>query len=93
MPVLATMLFASTAVDAQELMYNDPDRANVADWLNAHGWRATAGSHTQARAERASISRFSEVVFWAWGVAFAFASFALAFRLHRSKVRHSVAFR
>jgi hypothetical protein len=58
-----------------------------------HGWRATVGSHTQARAERASVSRFNEVVFWALGVAFAFASFALAFRLHRSKVRHRVAFR
>jgi hypothetical protein len=58
-----------------------------------HGWRAMEGSHTQARAERASISRFSEVVFWAFGVAVAFASFALAFRLHRSKVRHGVAFR
>jgi methyltransferase (TIGR00027 family) len=28
--------------DIQELMYNDPDRANVADWLNSHGWRADA---------------------------------------------------
>jgi hypothetical protein len=58
-----------------------------------HGWRATVESHTQARAERASISRVNEVVFWVLGVAVAFASFALAFRLHRSKVRHSVAFR
>jgi hypothetical protein len=58
-----------------------------------HGWRATLESHTQARAERASTWRFNEVVFWALGVAVAFASFALAFRLHRSKVRHGVAFR
>jgi methyltransferase (TIGR00027 family) len=29
-------------IDVAELMYNDPDRANVAEWLNAHGWRATA---------------------------------------------------
>jgi methyltransferase (TIGR00027 family) len=28
--------------DVQELMYNDPDRANVAEWLNTHGWRAIA---------------------------------------------------
>jgi methyltransferase (TIGR00027 family) len=28
--------------DIQELMYNDPDRANVAEWLNSHGWRADA---------------------------------------------------
>jgi methyltransferase (TIGR00027 family) len=29
------------AVDVQELMYNDPDRADVTDWLNAHGWTAS----------------------------------------------------
>ena len=23
-------------------MYNDPDRADVAEWLGAHGWRADA---------------------------------------------------
>jgi methyltransferase (TIGR00027 family) len=28
--------------DIQELMYNDPDRANVAEWLDSHGWRAEA---------------------------------------------------
>jgi methyltransferase (TIGR00027 family) len=28
--------------DIQELMYNDPDRADVADWLRAHGWHADA---------------------------------------------------
>lgn len=27
-------------VDVQELMYNDHDRADVAEWLRAHGWRA-----------------------------------------------------
>ncbi|WP_333889845.1 class I SAM-dependent methyltransferase [Mycolicibacterium gadium] len=30
------------APDVAELMYNDPDRADVAEWLNAHGWRASA---------------------------------------------------
>ena len=58
-----------------------------------HGWRATAGSLSHARAERASISVFRELSLWAWGVAVALASIALAFRLHRSKVRHGVAFR
>ena len=58
-----------------------------------HGWRATAGSQSHARAERASISMFRELSLWAWGVAVALASIALAFRLHRSKVRHGVAFR
>jgi hypothetical protein len=58
-----------------------------------HGWRTAAGAQGQARVERASISVFRELVFWSWGVAVAFASIALAFRLHRSKVRHGVAFR
>ena len=30
------------AMNVEELMYNDPDRADVAEWLNAHGWTATA---------------------------------------------------
>lgn len=29
-------------VDVRELTYDDPDRADVADWLNSHGWRAAA---------------------------------------------------
>jgi methyltransferase (TIGR00027 family) len=32
------------AVDIQELIYHDEDRAVLADWLNGHGWRATAQS-------------------------------------------------
>lgn len=30
------------ALDIQELIYEDPDRAAVDEWLNAHGWSATA---------------------------------------------------
>ncbi|WP_102144088.1 class I SAM-dependent methyltransferase [Mycobacterium hubeiense] len=30
------------ALDIQELMYNDPDRADVAEWLDAHGWQSAA---------------------------------------------------
>ncbi len=30
------------ALDIAELTYDDPDRADVADWLNAHGWAARA---------------------------------------------------
>jgi methyltransferase (TIGR00027 family) len=30
------------SVDVADLMYDDPDRADVDAWLNAHGWRATA---------------------------------------------------
>lgn len=29
-------------LDIQELIYDDPDRAEVDEWLNAHGWSATA---------------------------------------------------
>lgn len=37
-------------VDVQTLIYHDKDRAAVADWLNAHGWRATAQhSHDEMR--------------------------------------------
>lgn len=39
---IADQLGIEREIDVQELMYNDPDRANVAEWLNAHGWRATA---------------------------------------------------
>jgi hypothetical protein len=54
-----------------------------------HGWRAQG----TPRGGGASISSFREIAFWSWGVAVAFASVALAFRLHRSKVRHGVAYR
>ncbi len=28
--------------DVAELMYNDPDRADVAQWLGEHGWQSSA---------------------------------------------------
>jgi methyltransferase (TIGR00027 family) len=39
---IANQLGIEREIDVQELIYNDPDRANVAEWLNAHGWRAKA---------------------------------------------------
>jgi methyltransferase (TIGR00027 family) len=30
------------SIDVQDLMYEDPDRADVAAWLDGHGWRAGA---------------------------------------------------
>jgi methyltransferase (TIGR00027 family) len=35
-------------VDVGELMYRDDHRADVTDWLNQHGWRATAEHSTDA---------------------------------------------
>ncbi len=39
---IADQLGMPEAPDISELTYDDPDRADVADWLNTHGWRATA---------------------------------------------------
>ena len=30
------------SIDISDLTYDDPDRADVAEWLNAHGWQAVA---------------------------------------------------
>jgi methyltransferase (TIGR00027 family) len=45
-------------VDVQELMYNDPNRADVTVWLNDHGWRA-AGVSSQDELRR--LGRFVEL--------------------------------
>jgi methyltransferase (TIGR00027 family) len=37
---IATKFAMADALDVQELMYNDPARANVATWLGEHGWTA-----------------------------------------------------
>ncbi|RDH80289.1 SAM-dependent methyltransferase [Mycolicibacterium moriokaense] len=44
--------------DVQELMYNDPDRADVVDWLNAHGWRADG---VKSQDEMRRLGRFTEL--------------------------------
>jgi methyltransferase (TIGR00027 family) len=38
---ITAQLGIERTVDIQELIYHDDDRADVADWLNEHGWRAT----------------------------------------------------
>ena len=43
---VADELGMEESVDVGELMYRDEHRANVADWLNNHGWRATAQRST-----------------------------------------------
>ncbi|TDY05082.1 LOW QUALITY PROTEIN: methyltransferase (TIGR00027 family) [Mycolicibacterium litorale] len=40
--------FEMTAtLDIQQLIYEDPERADVAEWLDAHGWTATAVNSQQ----------------------------------------------
>jgi methyltransferase (TIGR00027 family) len=47
---IAARFGLASALDIQELIYEDPDRADVADWLNAHGWVASAvGSQQEMR--------------------------------------------
>jgi methyltransferase (TIGR00027 family) len=58
------------ALDVQELMYNDPDRADVTVWLNDHGWAASAVTSKQEMqrldrwvlTEQADEDAFSEFV-------------------------------
>jgi methyltransferase (TIGR00027 family) len=35
-------LNSAESLDVSDLMYDDPDRANVESWLSMHGWRATS---------------------------------------------------
>ncbi|KUI37133.1 SAM-dependent methyltransferase [Mycobacterium sp. GA-2829] len=37
----------AASLDIAQLIYEDPDRADVADWLDAHGWKATAVNSQQ----------------------------------------------
>jgi methyltransferase (TIGR00027 family) len=46
-------------IDVGELMYRDDHRANVADWLNDHGWRARAHHSTD---EMRRLGRWIESV-------------------------------
>lgn len=48
---LADTLGLAQTVDVQDLIYHDDDRAQVHDWLNEHGWRATA-QHSQDEMRR-----------------------------------------
>lgn len=42
--LVADALGLEQSIDVQELIYHDENRAALADWLNDHGWRATAHS-------------------------------------------------
>jgi methyltransferase (TIGR00027 family) len=72
---IADELGIEREVDVTELMYNDPDRADVADWLNAHGWRAQA---VTSQDEMRRLGRFVEL---ADAEDDAFASFATGEKL------------
>lgn len=39
---IARQVGVQDSFDIQGLMYEDPDRADVADWLDGHGWQAEA---------------------------------------------------
>jgi methyltransferase (TIGR00027 family) len=39
---IAAQFGLEETLDIQGLMYEDPDRADVAQWLDAHGWRSAA---------------------------------------------------
>ena len=45
-------------LDIQDLIYNDPDRADVAVWLGDHGWRSAA---LNSQDEMRRLGRFVEV--------------------------------
>ncbi len=55
---ISNQLGIEREIDVQELMYNDPDRADVADWLGAHGWRATA---VTSQEEMRRLGRFVDL--------------------------------
>jgi O-methyltransferase involved in polyketide biosynthesis len=45
-------------LDIQDLIYNDPDRADVAVWLRDHGWRSAA---LNSQDEMRRLGRFVDV--------------------------------
>ncbi len=63
------------ALNIQDLIYEDPDRADVAEWLGAHGWRA-GGVHSLDEMRR--LGRYVELEHEDKG---AFATFVTAEKL------------
>lgn len=55
---MADDLGIQRTVDIGDLTYNDPDRADLAEWLNAHGWTA---SGTVSTDEMRRLDRWVEV--------------------------------
>lgn len=46
--------------DIQDLTYDDPDRADLAEWLNAHGW---AASDIDSQQEMRRLDRWTDIPF------------------------------
>jgi methyltransferase (TIGR00027 family) len=74
---MANALGCEQTVNTRELVYRDENRAVVADWLNDHGWRATAQS---APDEMRRLGRWNDGVPMPEGKD-AFAEFVTAQRL------------
>ena len=55
---IAAELGIEREFDVAELMYNDPDRADVAEWLGAHGWHAAA---VTSQVEMRRLGRYVEL--------------------------------
>jgi methyltransferase (TIGR00027 family) len=57
---VAEQLGMTGTPDIGDLTYDDPDRANLAEWLNAHGWRA---SDLDSQQEMRRLGRWVDVPF------------------------------
>jgi methyltransferase (TIGR00027 family) len=55
---IAARFGMAETLDLQGLMYEDPDRADVAQWLGAHGWRSAA---VTSQAEMRRLGRLVEL--------------------------------
>ena len=55
---IAAQFGLEETLDLQGLMYEDPDRADVAHWLGAHGWRSAA---VTSQAEMRRLGRLVEL--------------------------------
>jgi methyltransferase (TIGR00027 family) len=55
---MADDLGIERTVDIADLTYNDPERADVTEWLNAHGWSATGTVSTD---EMQRLDRWIEI--------------------------------
>lgn len=64
-------------VDIADLTYNDPERADVTEWLNAHGWQASGVSSAD---EMRRLGRWTEVPDQDEGYRNGFSTFVVAER-------------